>query len=163
MKMKECQLEELEKKNNEMKNNLQHVTEDLKQYHDELRRMQTQAAELMEDKRILESQTRLHQEKLSVIREHILLINGSLEEGNIAKRFLNVLLERVDAASSACLPPESSTNASSFVTITPPPSTTSPPPVGSQSFRISIPPHHRPPPSLIRVAPSTPETTPIPK
>lgn len=156
----ESQLEKLRKINKEIESSLQHVTEELRQRHEELRRMHTQNAELLEAKRTLETQTRSQQEKFSVIREHILLINGSLEEGNIAKRFLDVLKERVDAAFSACVLHQSSANASSFVTITPPPGSTSPPPVGSPSFMNSIPPHHRPPPSLIRVAPSTPETTP---
>lgn len=159
MKRQESQLQELSMRNEEMKSKLQHVTEELRQQQEERRRMQAHAEELQEDKSTLEMHVRVIREKFSVVREHIALIMKCIEKEDHVKKYLDVLLQSVDAATSACLQPQSSANSSSFFAITPPPCLTSPSPVGLPSFVISIPPHNRPLPSLEQIVPITRETS----
>lgn len=158
MKRQESQLQELSMRNEKMKSKLQHLTEELSQQQEERRRMQAHAEELLEENLTLEMHVRVIREKFSVVREHIVLIMKCIEKENYVNKFLDVLLETVNAATSACVQPQSSANSSSFFAITPPPCLTSPPPLGLPSFIISIPPHNRPLPSQEQVVSTPPET-----
>lgn len=174
IKTLESQLETLKKSNKETENTLQHTTVELRKCHEELKHVQAQAAELMEVKRTLEIQNQSQQEKLSLIREHIVLINGTLEEENLAKRFLTVLLDRLDATSPVSFSPQSLHSASPSAFTSPPLLTVTP--HATISTSLPIPPPHitsSPPfitsltnsssprmiPSLMRVLPSSLEIT----
>ena len=78
---------------------MRRLEEDLQAHRNELRRVNNIVIQLQADKFSLQASLQAQKEKLFFIREHIRLINGTMDESNPIQKLLTALMERITSSS----------------------------------------------------------------